>query len=574
VVWDYAVQVVGARAEALDVEARFTPGGRDDFAVDEEMTRFVSAVTARSGDGGDGAGEGWAPAPSHGTAWTAPCAQGCTLRYRVALRAAAAALSDPETAIASGDVVVAPPSSWLLRPEARPGRFRFRVTAPEGVRFAAATHPSSASPASPASPASAASSGAYEAPAATLDSASFAAFGAFHTATVQRGASRVDLAIARDGLALSDADVAAWLGGAVDAIAGYYGRFPVERALVVVMRGTPGNPTRGVTLGDGGPGVLLRVGDGVTAATWRDDWVATHELLHVTLPSLGRDHVWLSEGIPSYVEPFARARVGLTTPEKVWRDLVDGLPQGLPEAGDEGLEHTHTWGRTYWGGALFCLVADLTIREATRNARSLDDALRAIVATGDDVEAFWEIDRVLDVGDRATGTTALHDLYARLALAPGGVDLAALWARLGVRAQGSTVAFDDTAPLAAVRRSMTSRSDGGGAAGLPGAHAFFDETDDPGVRINRCRKARPMNLTNTMMAAAVGGILLGATGCASAPTPPSADPSAAAASAGAATPAKHACKGQNDCKGQGGCKTDKHGCKAQNDCKGQGGCKG
>ncbi len=87
-----------------------------------------------------------------------------------------------------------------------------------------------------------------------------------------------------------------------------------------------------------------------------------------------------------------------------------------------------------------------------------------------------------------------------------------------------------------------------------------------------------MNLTNSMIAAAVGGILLGASGCASnepakAPTDGT-SVSPAAATGGAATPAKHSCKGQNDCKGQGGCKTDKHGCKGQNDCKGQGGCKG
>jgi hypothetical protein len=85
-----------------------------------------------------------------------------------------------------------------------------------------------------------------------------------------------------------------------------------------------------------------------------------------------------------------------------------------------------------------------------------------------------------------------------------------------------------------------------------------------------------MNRTTMMIAAAVGGILLGATGCGES-TPPASAPSGAAAApaTGTAMPAaKHACKGQNDCKGQGGCKTEKHGCKAQNDCKGQGGCKG
>lgn len=75
-----------------------------------------------------------------------------------------------------------------------------------------------------------------------------------------------------------------------------------------------------------------------------------------------------------------------------------------------------------------------------------------------------------------------------------------------------------------------------------------------------------MNISNTLVAAAIGGILLGAAGCAENKAG-SEEPNTAAAAG-----AKHGCKGQNACKGQGGCKTDTHACKAQNACKGQGGC--
>jgi predicted metalloprotease with PDZ domain len=183
----------------------------------------------------------------------------------------------------------------------------------------------------------------------------------------------------------------------------------------------------------------------------------THELLHVVLPSLSHDHVWLSEGLPSYVEPIVRVRAGTLSVEKLWRDLVEGLPQGLPEPGDEGLERTHTWGRTYWGGSLYCLMVDVGIRDETRNARSLDDVLRAIVATGDDVEAHWDVTRLLDLGDAATGTHVLHDVFRELALAPGTIDLPALWRRLGVKVDGERVTFDDAAPLAPVRRGIGGR---------------------------------------------------------------------------------------------------------------------
>lgn len=90
------------------------------------------------------------------------------------------------------------------------------------------------------------------------------------------------------------------------------------------------------------------------------------------------------------------------------------------------------------------------------------------------------------------------------------------------------------------------------------------------------------NLTSNLLAAAITGILLGATGVARASDSTSdfgssqqldeKDKNACKGKSGCKTE-KHACKGQNACKGQGGCKTDKHACKGQNACKGQGGCK-
>lgn len=370
------------------------------------------------------------------------------VRYHYALAEAAHAIRDVETASASGAMLVAPPSTWLLHPDAEtPGLFRLHVTADGGSTFVASTHP--AADGSPDT---------YEARADTLDGAGFAAFGRFHVETVTSGAAQVLVAISPTGLALTDAEVAAWAKSAVDAIGGYLrGTFPVRRTLVVVEGRGGGGAVRGETIGEGGPSVLLRAGPSLTRATVRSDWVMTHELIHVVLPSMTRDHMWLTEGIPTYVEPIARTRAGLMAPEQMWKELVEGVPQGLPEPGDQGLEKTHTWGRTYWGGSLFCFLADVRIREATGNARSFDDAIRGIVATGADVESHWEMPQLLEVGDRATGTHVLADLYAEHGLARTDVDLPALWRRLGVSVEGGHVRFDDAAPLAAVRRGIAGR---------------------------------------------------------------------------------------------------------------------
>src|SRR5262249_54868612 len=149
----------------------------------------------------------------------------------------------------------------------------------------------------------------------------------------------------------------------------------------------------GKALGNGGASIVVPVGEKTRAAAFDDDWVLVHEMLHLGFPSLGRSYIWLEEGIATYVEPIARARRGRLAPQALWRGLVEGLPNGLPGPGDEGLDNTHTWGRTYWGGALFCLLADVEIRERTMNRRSLDDALRAVLAAGGNVSTRWEIAR-------------------------------------------------------------------------------------------------------------------------------------------------------------------------------------
>ena len=86
------------------------------------------------------------------------------------------------------------------------------------------------------------------------------------------------------------------------------------------------------------------------------------------------------------------------------------------------------------------------------------------------------------------------------------------------------------------------------------------------------------SIKTAMVAAAVSGLLSGATAMHAAVT--SSSGVAPILKAGKASfsgltqaqTAKHSCKGKNDCKGQGGCKSSDNGCKGKNSCKGKGGC--
>ena len=270
---------------------------------------------------------------------------------------------------------------------------------------------------------------------------------------------QVDLGAGR--FALGDAAILNHIRMAATAVTTYYGRFPVrrDRVLVIPVDGRSG-VFHGTTWGDmhGWPAFTrIAIGAQSTQADLDEDWIMTHELVHTAFPSLPDENHWMEEGLATYVEPIARVQAGELSAAQIWHDMLRDMPKGQPQPGDNGLDRTHTWGRTYWGGALFCLVADVTIRRETKNKKGLQDALRAIVDAGGTIDHNWDLDRALEVGDHATGTHVLTRMYAEWKDKPVQVNLDQLWGELGVRTDGDSVRFDNAAPLASIRQAITKR---------------------------------------------------------------------------------------------------------------------
>jgi hypothetical protein len=271
---------------------------------------------------------------------------------------------------------------------------------------------------------------------------------------IEVGGSTLDVSIDSEQFELGRTALLDWVTRSAKAVTAYYGRFPVAHARVHIILSQYGRVSHGMSFGDGGPHCRISVGLHATQADLYNDWELTHEMIHFSFPSVEDRHHWIEEGIATYVEPIARASVGILSAEQVWGEMLRDIPQGLPQAGDRGLDHTHTWGRTYWGGALFCLIADVEIRKRTGNSKGLQDALRAINRSGGTIEVDWPLERALEMGDKATDGRTLMELYGQMSSKPVEVDLAQLWTQLGVRSNGQGVALDDQAPLAAIRSGI------------------------------------------------------------------------------------------------------------------------
>lgn len=270
------------------------------------------------------------------------------------------------------------------------------------------------------------------------------------------GKSNVDVHLEQGELQMSNHDLMEWVHWASGSVATYYGRFPVPNVRLVIIP-TGGRGVRGGTTFPAKEGGFIRihVGSETSMAGLADDWMLTHEMVHLAFPSMEEKHHWIEEGIATYVEPIARVRAGHLDAYEMWFELVRDLHQGLPQPGDQGLDNTHTWANTYWGGALFCFLADVEIHKQTDNRKGLDDALRGILNAGGDIRRDWSIEKALQTGDQATGVPVLIPLYDKMKDQPYQVDLPTMWQELGVERTGDTVRFVDSAPLAKTRDSIT-----------------------------------------------------------------------------------------------------------------------
>jgi hypothetical protein len=268
----------------------------------------------------------------------------------------------------------------------------------------------------------------------------------------------IHVAFAPGELALPKEKILQWVATSAKAVSIYYGRFPVNSLKQLLVPVDGARVRGGTTWGYRGAAIRIPLGRDAGVEDLKRDWILVHEMVHLALPDMEERYNWLSEGLAVYVEPVARVQAGDLSAKEIWFAMMRDMPKGLPEAGDRGLDNTGTWGRKYWGGAMFCLYADVEIRKRTNNRLGLQDAMRGVLAAGGNHEVDWSIGRILATADKAVGVdvlTKLHDAWGPKPVSP---DLDALWRDLGLRIRDGGVEFDDSAPLAAIRAAITKAS--------------------------------------------------------------------------------------------------------------------
>ena len=442
--WSYVVVPPSPGDHALRIEATFHDAAH--FAPSRETRAAVhdfeqndgngwrSALSARGDEKGDWGG----------------CIAPCAVRYSVNLDELTKACGgDIDCALTTGGATLVPLSRWLIRPEppradgdarastwARDPTITLAVRGEGGIALGLRRL-----------------GDAYVFRASEIGEGSYTAFGPIR----RRRVGAIDIAWLGKPLALTDDDFAQWVGDAQRELGRLFGRFPGDATLFVVPIPGKSDVVFGSVRSLSGASVALLVGDQLTAAATHDDWVLVHELFHLGTPTFVGEGRWLEEGMATYYEPIVRARAGWLSERDLWAHFADEMPRGLRGAqSTTDIEDRHVFDAVYWGGALFVMLADVRIRARTGNTRSFDWVLRAALARGGDATHVWTVQKFLDLGDAATGTNVLSDLYQSFARGGARVDLATEFDRLGVVRAPSSDAASPPPPVLRSDRPLSS----------------------------------------------------------------------------------------------------------------------
>jgi predicted metalloprotease with PDZ domain len=448
--WVYEVEAPTSGSRLVTVEATFDGARTERLSLPHESVPCVKEMQVLSRDRAS-----FRTVERRDSEWfERSCNWRCTVRYKIDLGELAAACGDEvDCARRVGDTTLSPALAWLVHPVPRTDvPVTVRVHSRDPNQFASGMHDLDGT------------SSTFTFRSFDLDEGSFTAFGPMRHHQVSVGNARIDVAIlGSTRYAMPDDQLRTWIEEAAHVTVPLFGRFPVDHStLFVVPAKGEDEVVFGKVLSLAGASVVLVVGDQLEASARHRDWVLVHELFHLGFPTFRGEGRWLGEGLATYYEPILRARAGWTTESEVFRQFSRNMPRGqAPRGSNAGLSAREDLDTIYWGGAMFCLAADVRIREETRGRRSLDDVLRAALARGGDATRVWTVRDVVRLGDQVTGTTVLSEMYERHAARGERIDLDNLMSSLGVPQDGRDV--DDSRPLAWIRHRIINQ---GSAPGL------------------------------------------------------------------------------------------------------------
>ncbi len=180
-----------------------------------------------------------------------------------------------------------------------------------------------------------------------------------------------------------------WLHEVSSAIAETLGKYPFEVKLYIHRSDNANEPVPWAhTIRNSEQAVNFYVNPHFTLKEFKADWTAPHEISHLSIPFMGKENMWFSEGYASYMQYQVMWQQGVLTTAQTKEKYALKLRSNIPKYNsDENflvvsrqLKSKHNYPAVYWGGACYFIQADSILR--LEKNRSLNSVIRKYQQNG------------------------------------------------------------------------------------------------------------------------------------------------------------------------------------------------
>ena len=197
-----------------------------------------------------------------------------------------------------------------------------------------------------------------------------------------------------------------WLNEVSSAVTETLGKYPFEINLYIHESESTREPVPWAhTVRGKEQGVRFHVNPNFSLTEFKEDWTAQHEISHLSIPFVGKENMWFSEGYASYMQYQVMWQQGVLTTEEIKEKYRLKLKTNVPEYdSDESflevskqLKSRYNYPAVYWGGACFFVQADSllrneknmslnsVIRKYQKNGRNSDEDLNDLITSLDKI---------------------------------------------------------------------------------------------------------------------------------------------------------------------------------------------
>ena len=374
------------------------------------------------------------------------------LNYTVDLTKAAKHNKNYRSLLSSN--VIVSPSLWLWRPDiTRRSEIEVRFRLPDDVMVSVPWLPIENEPAR------------YRITRSPESANAEVIFGKFDYAEISVPGAVLRVSLLRNGQNADASKIFDWVRATATDVSLAYGRFPNPSPQVIIVPVPATQSTGAVPYGrvirNGGEMVQFFVNLEKPIEEFMGDWTATHEFSHLLLPYVSRRHRWVSEGFAQYYQNVLLARSGEYDQQTAWQKLYEGFERGRksrpelsPNEATEGGIRSGLM-KIYWSGAAIALMADVTMRERSGGAESLDSVLDQLQQCCLPADKVWTAPELFGTLDSFIDEPVFMPLYTRYADTAGFPDTASLLEQLGVTIKDGTVRVERSAELTDIRVAIT-----------------------------------------------------------------------------------------------------------------------